>query len=353
MLMKSFANVWCTGLAWLALSLVAACSGTDAMSSSGDSLEAPPSQTGDSSATGGTDSTVTPPPDTSSTVPSDSSSRQPGDSSAAAAGSAPGIVFGSFDVDNAVLGVVQTGGLRTPDENSILKELNIARSHGARFVLKLSRGGDRHVKNADGTFNFDKWKQMVDRYKGMDLSSFIADGTILGHYLLDEPNLASRWGGQIIPQATVEAMAAYSKQLWPGMTTFIRVVPSWLAKANIHYQYLDGAWAQYTARKGAPAQWLLSEVAVARQLGLGLMVGMNVLDGGDGSSGVHGTVSGRYSMTADEIRNYGSALLGQSYACGFIMWNYDGQFFGRSDIASAMADISAKAKTHPRTSCRQ
>jgi hypothetical protein len=352
MLMKNPSNVWCTGFACLALSLVAACGGSDTMSSSTEPLD-PPSQNGDSLATGGTDTTATPPSDTVSTTPIDTSSRQPGDSSLSAAGSAPGIVFGSFDVDNAVLGNVHTGGLRTPDENSILKELNIARAHGARFVLKLSRGADHHVQNSDGTFSFAKWKEMVDRYKGIDLTSYIADGTILGHYLIDEPNLASRWGGQVIPQAIVEAMAEYSKQLWPTMTTFIRVVPSWLAKAGIHYQYLDGAWAQYTARKGNPAEWLMSEVSIARQLGLGLMVGMNVLDGGDGSSGVHGTISGRYSMTADEIRNYGSALLDQSYDCGFIMWNYDGQFFGRPDIAAAMSDISAKARNHPRTSCRQ
>jgi hypothetical protein len=266
---------------------------------------------------------------------------------------APGIAFASFDLPNSLLGTLHTGALRTPDQYTILTELSIARSKGARFVLKLAGGSDKWVKNADGTFNLDKWKAMVNRYRYININSYITDGTVLGHYLLDEPNLASRWGGKVIPQATVEAMAKYSKQIWPGMLTFIRVVPSWLKAAPITYTYLDAGWAQYAAYKGNPTTWLAAEVSAAKTKGLGLLVSMNVLDGGNGSSGIRGVSSGKWSMSATELRNYGGALLAQSYDCGFLMWMYNSTYFGRSDIKSAMSDLSTKARNHVKTSCRQ
>ena len=54
-----------------------------------------------------------------------------------------------------------------------------------------------------------------------------------------------------------------------------------------------------------------------------------------------------------EMRNYGWAMLAQSYACGFFNWTHDVSYYGRSDIKSAMADLSAKARGHAKTSCRQ
>lgn len=283
-------------------------------------------------------------------LPADSTTLVPNN---VAGGTAPGIVFASFDLPNTLLGTVHSGAMRTPDQNTILANLATARAKGARFVLKLAGGGDGWVKNADGTFNFEKWKSMVNRYKNLDFSSFIADGTVLGHYLLDEPNLASRWGGKVIPQATVEAMAQYSKQLWPGMLTFIRVIPSWLTAAPVTYAHLDAGWAQYAAYKGDPAKWLAGEVAAAKTRGLGLLVSLNILNGGNGSSGIRGPSGGKYSMSAAELRTYGGALLSQAYSCGFLMWMYNAAYFGRSDIQTAMADLSAKAKSHVKTSCQQ
>src|SRR5512134_3050219 len=112
---------------------------------------------------------------------------------------------------------------------------------------------------------------------------------------------ASRWGGKVIPQATVEAAAAYSKQIWPTLPTIVN----------------------------AP---------------LGLFAGLNVLDGGDGSSGFHGNYPGKWAMSAAELRTYGTALLSQSYVCGFGMWECRSAYYDRADVKSAMADLSAKAQ---------
>jgi hypothetical protein len=268
---------------------------------------------------------------------------------------APGIVFGSYDLDIALLGSVQTGALRVPSPSMLLAELTTARFRSARLVVKLAGGSDTWVKNSDGTFSLTKWKSMIDRFKAINFSSYISDGTVLAHMLIDEPNRASKWGGKIIPQATLEAMARYSKQLWPGLPTVSRVVPSWLAASPVTYTYLDAGWTQYTSRKGDAAKWLASEVAAARTKGLGVVVSMNVLDGGNGSSGIRGYTSGLSAMSAAEIRTYGTALLNNSYACGFFLWTYQygKTYYARADIKSAMADMSNKAKAHAKTSCRQ
>jgi hypothetical protein len=78
-----------------------------------------------------------------------------------------------------------------------------------------------------------------------------------------------------------------------------------------------------------------------------------VLDGGNGSSKIAGWSRGKYAMSASEIRTYGTALLNLSYSCGFYNWMYGSTYYSRSDIRSAMADMSAKARAHVRTSCRQ
>jgi hypothetical protein len=315
------------------------------------------------------------PGDTAGTVPPDSSSTSPSDSTADSTGTPPdsngsggspvttqpagsllpGIVFGSFEMQpeyfsSVHTGTVRAGGLST---TNILPLLSAARAKGARVVLRLCMGRDSYVKNTDGTFSLSKWKSLVARYKDVSLGSYINDGTILGHFLIDEPQRAEKWGGKPISQATIEEMARYSKQLWPGMATLVRVVPSWLASSSISYTYLDAAWTQYAYGKGEVGKWITSEVSAAKSRGLGLVMGMNVLDGGNGSSKIAGWTQGRYAMSASEIKSYGTTLLNQTYGCGFFLWTHDLDYYGRSDIKSAMADLSAKARAHTKTSCRQ
>lgn len=130
----------------------------------------------------------------------------------------------------------------------------------------------------------------------------------------------------MIPQSTVEAAAKYSKQLWPTLPTIVNAPAHWLAASTITYTSLDAGW---------------------------VFAGLNVLDGGDGSSGFHGNYPKKWAMSANELRTYGSALLSQSYVCGFAMWKYSATYYDRADVKSAMTDLSAQARTHARTSCRQ
>jgi hypothetical protein len=320
---------------------------TDTVSTPADTIAAPPSDS-----TVIPDSTVTP-----DTTVTDSTALPPVvDSVAPGSAVLPGITFGSFTMPVTYLSNVQTGTMLGGPlgPSNIISVLTTVRSKGGRIVIKLCKGADSYVKNSDGTFSFTKWKALVSQYRNVNLGPFITDGTILGHFLIDEPQRAAKWGGKAIPQATVEAMAQYSKQIWPNMTTMVRVVPSWLRNAPITYKYLDTGWLQYAAGKGDVSKLVADEVAAAKAKGLGLVVGMNALAGGNGSSGIISSwSSSSYSMSATEIRNIGNVLLNQSYACAFYLWQHDTKYYGRSDIKAAMADLSAKAKLHTKTSCRQ
>lgn len=334
--------------------LCAACGERDALPSS---PEVPEAEAPAAPADSPVDSAVNSPVDSTVDSPVDS----PADSTDLAGlvmetrSSLPGIVFGTTGMRNTYLNSVHTGWFNGGplDPSNILSWLSGARAEGGRVVIKLSKGRDDYVQNGDGTFSLSKWKSLVSRFRNVNLAPYINDGTIIGHYLIDEPQNASRWGGRVIPQSTVEEMARYSKDLWPGMHTLVRAAPSWLASSSISYRYLDAGWAQYVAGRGDAANWVAAEAAAAKRKALGLVVGLNVLDGGNGSSRIRGTRSGKWSMSASEIRSYGSAMLGQSLACGFFNWMFDSDYYGRSDVRSAMADVSAKARAHARTSCRQ
>jgi hypothetical protein len=271
---------------------------------------------------------------------SDTSSDAP---DAASSPGSSGIPFGAFALPGSMYGSIYTGGHVNPERPEyLLSRLAEIRAAGARVVLALA-GGPANFTNADGTFNFDLWKGRVARYSGVDFTSYIEDRTVLGHYLIDQPNCGTCWGGQAIPQDVVEAMAQYSKSIWPTMTTVTRADPTWLEGYSGQYVYLDAGWAQYVARKGTVESYLAANLAAAQSEGLGLIVGLNLLNGGpDGSQ-----------MTAKQVKAWGATLLGSPYACAFISWKYESAYFSRSDIASAMEFLSSKAKRHTSSSCQR
>ena len=344
----------------LGMLLLGGCGGSDAVSPTVDAPAA--SAPADSAATLPTDSTIAL-PDT--TLPPDSTTAT-GDSTAIdsttmepviiSTSSHRGIAFGAYNMRSSQLTPLLHSTMQGVWPDFLMGDLVAAKAKGGRMILKMHGGPDDLVQNDNGTFSLTKWKALAYRYKKYNFASYITDGTLMGHFLIDEPENAAKWGGQTIPHATVEAMAKYSKELWPTLPTFARVRPTWLAKATFNYVHLDAGWVQYASRFGDPAAFIAAEVAAAKSKGLGVMTGMNILDGGNGSSGVPGYMKGKWAMSATEIRNYGTAMLNQSYVCGFINWTYlytGATYFARTAIKSALTDLMYKAQSHVKTSCRQ
>jgi hypothetical protein len=202
-------------------------------------------------------------------------------------------------------------------------------------------GNEENFKDRDGHFNLSMWKARVDRFKGVDFSSYIEDGTIIGHYMIDEPNDPVNWTGKPVPGPVLEEMAAYSKQLWPRMATVIRVQPGYLATWGRIYRNVDVVWAQWSHRKGDPAAYIRQQAADAGKLGLSLVTGMNIRKGGPKKT----------PLSASVVQSAGSALLANDYPCAFISWMYNEQYLSRSDIKTAMRNLSAKAEAHAARTC--
>src|SRR5688572_24192420 len=272
---------------------------------------------------------------------------------AAPASAEVGIPFGPQHLPAQLLDSTYTGSMWIASPVTVLAQLEAARQAGARVMLNMSTTAGSQA--ADGSFSLELWKGRINRFRDMDLEPYILDGTILGHYVMDEPHSASNWGGQPVPFADIEAAAKYSKKLWPNMTTFIRTHPEFLEGARFRWKYVDAAWVQYTARRGDAAEFLALQVASAQSLGLGLVVGLNLLNGGTAESGIPGTLPDKWAMSADQIRSIGPTLAAEPYACAFSMWKYDKadpSYLERDDIKAALVEVGQVAANRPAMSCR-
>lgn len=259
-----------------------------------------------------------------------------------------GIPFGTFHLPKALYGKGFNGTLGNISPSYLRAYLEAARKTGTKVMVTFS-GNERHFKNSNRSFSLTKWKQRVNRYRSINLSSYIKDGTLMGHYLIDEPHDPANWGGRTVPRSSLDEMAKYSKQLWPGLPTIVRSWPKFLKGYN--YRYLDAAWAQYSARFGSVSTFMKNNVRDSKASGLALVIGMNQLAGGN-SSGLRGYYSGRYAMSASQLRSWGSAMLADSYPCAFLSWAYNSKYLSRSDIKSAKTYLAGKARSKSSKSCR-
>ena len=259
-----------------------------------------------------------------------------------------GVPFGTFHLPKSLYGRGYNGSLGNISPGYLRSYLETARKTGTKVMVTFS-GNERHFKNSNRSFSLTKWKQRVNRYRGINLSSYIKDGTLMGHYLIDEPHDPANWGGRTVPRSALDEMAKYSKQLWPTLPTIVRSWPKFLK--GYKYRYLDAAWAQYSARFGSVSTFMKENVRDAKASGLALVVGMNQLAGGN-SKGLRGYYSGRYAMSASQLRSWGSVMLADSYPCAFLSWAYNAKYMNRSDIKSAKAYLAGKARAKSTKSCR-
>jgi hypothetical protein len=237
----------------------------------------------------------------------------------------------------------------------LMMELERAQLLGLRMVVSLS-GPKPGSQNPDGTFSLPLWKALIDAGAALDLSGFQDDGTAAFHMLIDEPKCTICWGGQEIPDDVLDEMAAYSKGYWPDWPTAVRAAPDQLEDGGWNWQSLDIGWAQYVASRGPIDVYADLQQESAEIQGLRLVVGLNVLSGGDGSSAYPAPpdLSG-WSMSAAEIESYGSALLGRTSACAFFVWQHrnhaDYPFFELPDITQAFERLADEAAQRPVAPC--
>lgn len=231
--------------------------------------------------------------------------------------------------------------------------LPLVRSSGMKVTLRMS--GDHSVYTSDGNFDLEKWKTAMNVWADSGVQEFIDDGTLAGHMILDDIDTFS---GTDPTGSDLDEMARYSEELMPGLMTFVRQKASALpepATADGKYAYLDANVNQYKASEGDVESYAQLEAAKAEQLGLDIINGLNICDGGDGSSGQVGWRSDKYAMSAEEISRYGEVLLAVPDVQMFLMWEYDGEelwsdgstigseYFDQSELQTALAELGAAA----------
>jgi hypothetical protein len=310
------------------------------------------------------DTTEGPPPDTTTTPPPDTTTPPPPppppDTMPPPSGvcgrvqpstvvpSHQGIAFGPTHVPTDRFGPEYSGTQITAlTDHCLLEDLNAARQANMRVFISFT-GNEQYLRDANG-FSFDKWKARVDRFRDLNLTPYIEDGTILGHVLMDEPNDAGNWNGKTVTQAQIEELAKYSKEVWPTMTTYIRTFPEFLLGGQ--YPHLDALWFHYLDRFAPLDGWIEKHFADVRTLGLKIIIGLNVVNGGSKNSGIPGRGPNKFAMSADEIREWGGKLMAQPDLCAFLLYEYDSTYSERPDIKAAVAELAQKARSFPTRDC--
>lgn len=233
--------------------------------------------------------------------------------------------------------------------------LPMVRAAGLQVTLRLTGDHERYT-TADGDFDPEAWKAELDRWDPAALTPFITDGTLAGHMLLDD---VRTFPGRPPDAATLDELARYSQSRLPGLLTYVREQATKLPKpADGRYHHLDAQVNQYEAAEGDVEAYARREAAAAHALDLGLINGLNIADGGDGSAGHAGWRADHWPMTAAEITRYG-AVLADVPSCGmFLAWEYDGEerwtdgsigadWFDAPDRQAALRALADRVAAHP------
>jgi hypothetical protein len=200
--------------------------------------------------------------------------------------------------------------------------LPMARAAHMKVTLRMT-GGPMQYTDADGSFDLDAWKAKLALWEGSGVQSYIDDGTLVGHMVLDD---IANFDGQDPTAADLDEMARYSKEILPGLMTFVRERATEMPVPTAGtYTWLDACVNQYKAADGDVTKWASAQAARSAALGLGVINGLNIANGGDGSSGQPGWETGKWAMSGAEITSYGS-VLAVVPTCGmFLNWEYDGE----------------------------
>jgi hypothetical protein len=272
--------------------------------------------------------------------------------SALGSGTPTGIPFGPFGLWTSITGTPSVGvapftaSIDYTDANLIVPRITAARAAKRKLLLMMTDNGHAPYITA-GQFDLVKWKAAMDIYKTAEIKAAVeagvADGTVLGNSLLDEPNHTD-WGG-VITKATLDEMAAYSKSIFPTMPAGV-VAPYWW-RATERYKVVDFIVAQTWKTTLTPAAFRDAAVAAANQNGVAVALSLNLF-GGPPVPGCALTQWGTCPMTAAEIRDWGQ-VVGVA-GCALLMWKYDATFMSTPENAQAFRDVGdllAKTASRP------
>jgi hypothetical protein len=243
----------------------------------------------------------------------------------------------------------------SPD--SIAARIASAHLLGQKLVLMMTSGSHtRYITN--GAFDMAKWKARMDLFKTPAIKAAVAaglaDGTILGADILDEPQHSS-WNGTIT-KPMLDEMASYVKAIFPGIPAGTSC--RWDFRPAERYKVVDFITTQYAYFFGSITTWRDGALKAAADNGIAINFSYNVINGGIyvpgcpvPQTGGPGDRAGACRMTPEQVRTAGLTL--GPAASGLFMWKYDAAFMADPANVQAFKDVAAQLATVPTKSWRR
>jgi hypothetical protein len=244
--------------------------------------------------------------------------------------------------------------------DEIIARISAARTRGVKLILAMT-GGSHSNYLTNGVFDMTKW---IARMKTFDtpaikaaVAAGVADGTILGNSVMDEPNHYT-WGPTgTMTKLKVDEMASYAKSMFPTLPQGVSQKHNAFEPAKA-YRVIDFINDQYEERQGDVSLFRDAGVALARRDGHAVIFSINLLDGGTivpgcpiPQTGGTGTYSNRCRVTAAQLEAW-ATVLGPA-GCAFTMWQYDSTFMSSTDNQRAFRNIAARLATAPAKPCKR
>ena len=259
-----------------------------------------------------------------------------------------------------------TGTTLNVTASTVLGSLDRIRQCRARTTATIRRP---RLKDATGKLSVQTARAELESWPWSGLCSRVKDSTIIAFVIGDDVANAE-WGPAplAVRLAQWDSIAGVIQARCPGAAIALRAVPTVL-QARTGWQSLTTGWAQYAGpvRHGSPEQFFATQVTSAKRQGLGLVAGVNLLNGGCGPAerkrclpGIPGTVlagtqAGDYQMSAEELVYYKTVAMTNPYVCASVDWswgpNFESNFHQRPEIQNAMKVVATVAATRPLASC--
>jgi hypothetical protein len=258
-----------------------------------------------------------------------------------------------------------TGSREYFPASEMARHIDAARARGIRLMLVMTGGShDRYKTN--GVFDQAKWEAAMDVFDRSDvrdaIAAGVADGTITGNSVMDEPQQSGTtskdWGPPgTMTKARVDQLCAYVKSIFPTLPVGVGHDHNAFEPTQ-SYQVCEFYMPQYAARKGNVSSWRDAALAMAARDGMSVVFSMNLLDGGvqdktgpydcAGTGGI-GTHGSNCRMTPDQIRDWGT-VLGPA-GCAFLSWRYESDFMAKPENQAAFSEVAILLAGMPRRSC--
>lgn len=160
-----------------------------------------------------------------------------------------------------------------------------------------------------GRWDISKYIDFINNVLVPLLSSLSNTAGCFGYSMLDDFSSANIWGVTGgIPHSDIQYLVNYLHSALPGVLIGIRGLPSQFS-SNLGFDFYT---AQYVSWRGTATEFRIREQGIARSRGAYIVLSLNYVHGGNGSSGIqvfNGTMNtGKYCMSPAEVISYGTQL---------------------------------------------